>query len=332
MAWLSAECVGIEYATPIELQTDSGSGLSSWFGFGAQPRQEIEHREEGLEPTEQQADDTASSALDVPLSGVRRDRTQFFRGSRRRGYPPTARQRQESEDGSVNLDELQLIHALASQAHTSIASKLAQHNGFLQIGLSMPERVMPVEMRLCATTVEVSIEAALADLDPLLVRLSRLEVEDPSKSPQDSSVRRALRQYIEAVVLSPMRATFEEQRGHLAELHAASPLTSPKMSFVLHERLAVACSPPSSPRLSSTRAPSSASSCSAPTPLASPLASPRPQAARGPALSGDWLKDSDSCSKNDSEHSCGVTAFGGLMGMRQSSFEIVEQVVSRVPT
>lgn len=294
--------------------------------------------EDGCEQREEEHDDgRASSAVCVPVAGVRRDRTQFFRGFRMpSGFPrppprPQAARRRANtwhagETVGVDATELQSIHEQVSRAHTSLASKLAQHNGFLQIGLLNPKRVMPVEMRVGATTIEEVIEATLGDLDRLLDRLARLDARAPAKSPHDVTVRKALREYTYSVVLGPMRNTFHEQQARLAELHAASPLTSPKMSPVLHKRLLAVASPDGSPALTFTRCPSSSSSSASElTPAATPHRVP---AARDPGMCGeDWLGD-----QSDDEGVPGLPAFGGVLGIKghpsSSIFEMVEEVAS----
>lgn len=297
-----------------------------WLGLAAPSKTAGDENEMGEEElVEHELTDASRSLVEVNFPGVRRDRTEFFRGWRLGGLPPQLKRQEASAERSTFVSELRSIHALASHAHTSIAAKLAQHKGLLQIGVSMPERVMPLEMRVCARTIEVEIDTAIANLDPLLARLSRLQGDELVESPKDAYICGTLREYIATTVRDPMCTIFEEQRAHLADLHAMSPLTSPKISSVLHERLlAVVCSPPCSARRVSTRAPSSASSCSVPTPLPSPLASPRLRAARDPAVSDERQSEAGTGRKEDSECSFHAAPFSRLMGRRESSFEIVE--------
>lgn len=151
-----------------------------------------------------------------------------------------------------DLDEMQRIFEETSQAHTSLASKLAQHNGLRQFSADFTNRVAPLELRLMLPELESSIDLLLDTLGCLDVRLKKLSM--PTSSPTHE-VREAMRRQVHCIC-KEMTSTFDDQRSHLRKLAAASPLTSPCISPRLNKRLSAALrSPPHSPPRSPPRSP-----------------------------------------------------------------------------
>jgi len=168
-------------------------------------------------------------------------------------------------------DDCTAIYMEASSMHTSLVSKLAQHNGLRRFSADFADRVPPLEWRLLLPELEASIQALLEGLERLLVRLQLIEV---SADGADRRLHDALGRYVSGA-LAKTKGAFGEQQEHLKELSAASPLRSPVLAPGLADELR-SSSPSSSGAASPALAPS-------PRPM-SPLApmSPLPPISRLP--------------------------------------------------
>mmetsp|Transcript_114766 Transcript_114766/g.325078 ORF Transcript_114766/g.325078 Transcript_114766/m.325078 type:complete len:288 (-) Transcript_114766:83-946(-) len=186
-------------------------------------------------------------AIELHEGGVRRDRTaQFMRlratasPKKRSRYP---RLPAESGRDSTSL-ELRGIYEDVSRAQSSLASKLAQHNGLRQFGVDFANRVPPLELRMLLPELEASIAELLEALQRLIARLRALDLPASGRLRElcGNVGAHAARTYEES------KAAFDQQKQHLEKLAIASPLFSPTLSPVLGKQLAAAMrSPPRSP-------------------------------------------------------------------------------------
>mmetsp|Transcript_72456 Transcript_72456/g.212327 ORF Transcript_72456/g.212327 Transcript_72456/m.212327 type:complete len:305 (+) Transcript_72456:77-991(+) len=193
-------------------------------------------------------------AIELQLSGARRDHTAQF--SRMRAAMLHRRAHLAGQDGgrlsartecptkdAVAL-EMARIYEEASQVHTSLASKLAQHNGLKQFGADFAHRAPPLEFRIVLPALEVSIEELLETLRTLSGRLQALDLAAADGGATASQVRNAFADHLQATH-EQAQAAFVEQHRHLRELAAASPLFSPTIGPVLGKKLAAAIGSPS---------------------------------------------------------------------------------------
>lgn len=193
-------------------------------------------------------------AMELQRSGVRRDHSAQFLRMRAAKLPrqahlgcredarPSARREPVAED--VATSELARIYEEASQVHTSLASKLAQHNGLKQFGADFAHRAPPLEFRMLLPALEVSIDELLEALRSLSSRLQALDPVAVDGGSTVSQVRGAIADYV-TKTCEQAEAAFGEQRKHLRELAAASPLFSPTICPVLGKKLAAALGSPS---------------------------------------------------------------------------------------
>lgn len=149
-------------------------------------------------------------------------------------------------------DDLRCIFEEVSQAHSSLASKLAQHNGLRQFSADFSSRVAPLELRMLLPELETAIDKVLETLKQLDGRLQLLETTTSSRT---HDLREAMRLQVRGIC-EERRRTFDDQRSHLRTLAAVSPLTSVRMSPAMNKRLSAALrSPPQSPPQSPPRSP-----------------------------------------------------------------------------
>jgi len=178
-------------------------------------------------------------ATELPLAGIRRDRTAQF--LRRRGAGKlqnlVARAPLDGEAEETASAELHRIYVEGAQVSASLASKLAQHNGLRQFGVDFVNRAPPLELRMLLPEVEASIDQLLEEL----LGLQALVLPESSRLQElrSAGTLRLRSTHEEAL------AAFEGQRQHLRELAVASPLYSPMISPLLSKRLAVALWSPS---------------------------------------------------------------------------------------
>jgi hypothetical protein len=166
-------------------------------------------------------------------------------------------------DARDTSEGLAVIYEEASQLMASLHSKLAQHNGLRQFGVEFAGRVPPLEQRMHVPIIEEAIEDVFGRINMLSRRVQLMDVPASSSSEQ---LKGNVRDYL-AKAHDEAKTAFEEQRKHLRELAAASPLASPILFPKLNERLsqAMAMKSPglsscSSPPLPSTAAPSAPNS------------------------------------------------------------------------
>jgi len=214
--------------------------------------------------------------IELFRGGVRRDRSaQFARlrlsGAGRRpsrawaGASAASRSAKrlphiECSDTEGVEDEIARICEEASKAHASLVSKLAQHNGLRQFSVEFTHRVPPLELRTLLPELEVAIVGLLENLRILMGKLKVLKLPD-SGNGASRRLRDALDQhYSEA--RQEAQAQFDNQRQHLRELAARSPLQSPLISPVIGKKIAEALNSPSMRQRLSTRSPSLASTAS----------------------------------------------------------------------
>lgn len=217
--------------------------------------------------------------LGLPGAGVRRDRTSQFARTRTALRPggklgarllPADGFNRASADVSVgaratastdagNADELWRIYEEASQAQTSLLSKLAQHNGLRQFGADFQDRLPPLELRIMLPELEEEVQRHLERLKELAQALASLGEAshgtsehqpfgaafgpDAYASDPRERVRMALAEHI-ALASERAQTSFDEQKRHLRELQRHSPLLAP-ISPTLSKRLMAAMSPPS---------------------------------------------------------------------------------------
>mmetsp|Transcript_32124 Transcript_32124/g.73496 ORF Transcript_32124/g.73496 Transcript_32124/m.73496 type:complete len:300 (-) Transcript_32124:13-912(-) len=217
-----------------------------WGGLGGAGKVEAEPADLALEPP--QRDMSPFSDTTFLAAGLRRDRTpqlvklRSMARERRRfdsslgsaGQPVASSGTTiESNTDNEGLDEvtsqLQSIYEVAASVHTSLASKLAQHNGLCQFGASFSHRAPPLELRLILPELEVSIEELLASLRAAVDSLETLEVPCGCRN---EIVRSRLDEHVKAV-LESASTSFKEQREHLKVLALSSPLHSPRLDPTL---------------------------------------------------------------------------------------------------
>jgi len=206
-------------------------------------------------------------SFDVELlraGGVMRDRTIHFHRMRlslreaERAKAESlvfARRRKSSRDAAelpgdskTDLSEkLTRSFEEASQLHSSLASKLAQHNGLRQFGVDFVNRAPPLELRMLLPDLEASIEKSLTTLEELRGKV--LELQDVAAG-RNHELCGALAQYV-ANIYEKSSEAFKEQCQHLQKLAVASPLFSPVLSPALTKRLSAAMKSPASSRASS---------------------------------------------------------------------------------
>jgi hypothetical protein len=219
--------------------------------------------------------------------GVRRDCTRIFKTLRRSGRLGAHGDASEmSAEGRFVSD----IFGDFSLIRNSLASKLAQHNGFRQFGAEFAGRVPPIEMRLMVNQLNEEIPLLLEELSKLIARLRSDSVAYPHQE-----IRCHLRSQIESTLCQNTEC-FDLQRKDLELQAVASPLTSPLMSPALCKRLVSAgvstCgSSAGSPLIGPERAPAS-SSMSEIEPL--------------------WPTEADSDSDNDASNKATSSPFVGL--------------------
>jgi len=199
-------------------------------------------------PSEPQRDTSPVSDAPLLTAGLRRDRTtqlvklrRMARERRRLDSSLSSGLQPAVSSGAVGplaaakagLDEvaseLQSIYEVAASVHTSLASKLAQHNGLCQFGASFSHRAPPLELRLILPELEVSIEELLTSLKSALDSLAKLEVPHDSRN---ETVRSRLDEHVKGV-LESASSSFKEQREHLKVLAVSSPLYSPRLDPTL---------------------------------------------------------------------------------------------------
>mmetsp|Transcript_23995 Transcript_23995/g.53138 ORF Transcript_23995/g.53138 Transcript_23995/m.53138 type:complete len:307 (+) Transcript_23995:829-1749(+) len=213
----------------------SNERKGSWFGT----EEDFDSGVESLPSTACSPRDLQQDC-DVLRGGVRRDRTMQLMRTRRsvRSQPRMP----WVEEASEQKAELVRIHRDASHTHTSLESKLAQHNGLCQFGADFADRAPPLELRMLLPELEASIEQLFEHLSASISAIGRLSAPEASRR---QTVHKALEQYMQQALQKTWSA-FEQQRRQLRDLTAASPLFSPVMSPILRERLAVAIGSPCS--------------------------------------------------------------------------------------
>mmetsp|Transcript_2122 Transcript_2122/g.5229 ORF Transcript_2122/g.5229 Transcript_2122/m.5229 type:complete len:311 (+) Transcript_2122:154-1086(+) len=141
----------------------------------------------------------------------------------------------DASGGDASLmAELHSIHQSASSAHTSLASKLAQHNGLRQFSIDFADRAPPLELRMLVPELVLSIEGLLRSLEQLVTRLQKLEASPASRC---GRLQAALEQYVTGA-LNTARQTFEQQQLDMQARAAISPLFSPVLTPALGKRFA----------------------------------------------------------------------------------------------
>jgi len=196
------------------------------------------------------------------------------------------------------VDRLQDVYSQTSAAHTSLVSKLAQHNGLVQFAADFGGRVPPLELRMVLPEVQASIRQLLATLGLLQRDLQALQIDPGSL---DVKLRDALAQHLDSII-TRRGPEFQEQEERLGLLSAASPLTSPIVPERMLARLAAKASASSSPT-GSSRTPSASgspwmSSCS--TSPQSPDLTPLPPS-MACKLSGEKLRALDEFSEEEDQ-------------------------------
>jgi len=232
--------------------------------------------------------------VELQSAGVRRNRTELFarmravRSPKRRTQqrrPCTVKQEESKAEAEEAQQELRSIFDEISQAHTSLASKLAQHNGMRQFGADFANRVPPLELRMLIPLLETSIEQALETLELSIARLEGLQV--PAVARRSRRVREKLARHARGI-REEAHTTFEQQRQHLRELARASPLFSPMLMPALGKRLAEAMSSPApSSTTASPKGTPKGADLAPLTCLELPPAEPCSQPSSGPPSEGD---------------------------------------------
>lgn len=236
-----------------------------------------------------------SLEIDVQRAGARRDRTAQFMRIRTTFCPRLAGHEREVEDDMVcsACQELSRICEEASQMHTSLAVKLAQHNGLRQFGADFANRVPPLELRMMLPDLEKQIEQQLHALKALAGRLEQVQLS----TCRIRQLHDNLAEYL-SKTHAASQATFNEQCQHLRELSVASPLFSPILSPVLGKRLAAVMCPispcsttASSPNLGAASSPGTQA-------RSSPLELPGYACLLDEMSEGEQENSTDSCSTN----------------------------------
>jgi len=174
---------------------------------------------------------------------VWRDRTRQFKATRSALLAASANAVQRPTElvsvteAHVAETELAAIHSEASQAHTSVAAKIVQHNGLRQFCEENRNRAPPFEFRVELPNLEASISLLLSTLVALKARLYALKVPDAGICQQ---VRDNVATYV-SEAHETYQTIFAMQRGQLEELATQSRVFSPHMASIspgLHRRLA----------------------------------------------------------------------------------------------
>jgi len=213
--------------------------------------------------------------------GVMRERTAPFLRLRasiysgRQGVP--SRDDDEHADARTKelSDELSRTFKEASSLHTSLASKLAQHNGVRQFAADFTNRAPPLEIRMLLPQLEAAIEELLDRLEPLGARMRELQSTAIGRNHQ---LCESLAEHV-ANTFEKSSKTFKEQHEGIQVLAAASPISSPVLAPALRQRLATAMSGSSSQPSSTTASPRAS-----PRMWASPKMSPRGSPHGSPSL------------------------------------------------
>ncbi|CAE7555385.1 unnamed protein product [Symbiodinium sp. KB8] len=130
--------------------------------------------------------DVERSALIFQLHGVgvRREKTSLLEKMRasarqKRALPvPTGEDTSASSSPGEKLSEL---YQRASQDISSLASRLAQHNGLRQFSATFSNRAPPLELRMLLPELEASIEQQLQSLQSISNEIAQLEFPDQSR-------------------------------------------------------------------------------------------------------------------------------------------------------
>eukprot|EP00929_Paragymnodinium_shiwhaense_P113592 TRINITY_DN8187_c0_g1_i2.p1 TRINITY_DN8187_c0_g1~~TRINITY_DN8187_c0_g1_i2.p1 ORF type:complete len:410 (+),score=87.57 TRINITY_DN8187_c0_g1_i2:81-1310(+) len=223
-------------------------------------------------PVSSRAPTTQPSAL------VTRDRSNHFQRLRSMRQQRSLRklsteQRMSAVDRAAA--SLSRSYHAAVQTHASLGTKLAQHNGLRQFGVEFKGRAPPLELRMLLPDLENSIHDQLEELEEFATRLDGLTFSDElgHARPETAKLCKVRDEALANLrrITEEVKATFEEQRCHLQELAAASPLLSTRFSAELGRRFSKTIVSPSCSRNSS--------------PNCSPWPSPKlPQ--KGPASPG----------------------------------------------
>lgn len=185
--------------------------------------------------------------------GLTRDRTVHF--ERMRASSNFSRRRLSSHDEEGQADDrpqslskqLLAIFEDASSVHTSLAAKMAQHNGLRQFAVDFKNRAPPLELRMLLPELEVAIEQNLEQLREIATSLEGLEQTATGRNEQ---VCTAFVQHLTNLA-DQFHEDFGQQQKQLQSIAAASPLFAPILTPALSKRLAAAMgSPASSPSAS----------------------------------------------------------------------------------
>ncbi|CAE7514757.1 unnamed protein product [Symbiodinium microadriaticum] len=158
--------------------------------------------------------DVERSALIFQLHGVgvRREKTSLLEKMRasarqKRALPvPTGEDTSASSSPGEKLSEL---YQRASQDISSLASRLAQHNGLRQFSATFSNRAPPLELRMLLPELEASIEQQLQSLQSISNEIAQLEFPDQSRMDE---LKGAVCSYLRSG-LEDASVTFEEQHG-----------------------------------------------------------------------------------------------------------------------
>lgn len=153
--------------------------------------------------------------------------------------------------------ELHETYEGTSKDLSSLASALAQHDGFVRFSTEFANRAPPLEYTLMQPKVRSHIENCLEELDKKVAKLKRHQVDPESRTAQ---ILKDLVPHLEQLHAAK-RQEFEAQLETLKELVRHSPLRGPAINEELCRKLAekmrsqsprtgsAASSPPGSPRL-----------------------------------------------------------------------------------
>lgn len=246
----------------------------------------------------------ASWEVELPGTGLRRDRTHSFAGIRRAralaaspvhqrggcsgfhvGHPLPEGAGEDAEQ--QNLDDrsakLRKTYEEATHVRASLASKLAQHRGLMQFSADFVHRAPPLELRMLLTPLEASIREQLKRLGALSEELSSFDLPGTEQSTQ---LKANLRSFFETSSVEAEEA-FGAQQSRIRQQAALSPHYSPVICPITGAKLAkgFARSPPRSPPLAarsvtSTASPGTATTASPGTPPRTPAELLLPPAAK----------------------------------------------------
>lgn len=155
---------------------------------------------------------------------LRRDRTLQFASLRSTARRFRPRQRPDpvldrTETESFDSALLHSIYERVARTHTSLLTKLAQHNGLRQFGLDF-QRAPPLEFLTMLPELESSIEGLHQLLADLSTELGQVELP-----PGFEALRASLVQYV-AIFVAKTTETCQAQRKDLELLAGKSPLYS----------------------------------------------------------------------------------------------------------